>query len=62
MLDAIKQYIQALVDFESKGCDTKNPELFLSMLHPDMVWPWPPRLSQTISPHLSQKQEKERDF
>jgi hypothetical protein len=34
--------IQAMVDLETKGWDTKNPELFLSMIHPDMVWPFPP--------------------
>ena len=34
--------IQAMVDLETTGWNTKNPELFLSMIHPDMVWPWPP--------------------
>jgi ketosteroid isomerase-like protein len=42
MTDAIKGQIQALVDLETEGWDTKNPDLFLSMIHPDMVWPWPP--------------------
>ena len=34
--------IQAMVDLETTGWNTKNPERFLSMIHPDMVWPWPP--------------------
>ncbi len=38
----IKQVIQALVDLETRGWDTQNPDLFLSIIHPDMVWPWPP--------------------
>ena len=42
MTDAVKQQIQALVDLETEGWNTKNPDLFLSMIHPDMVWPWPP--------------------
>jgi ketosteroid isomerase-like protein len=42
MREAAKKQIQALVDLETKGWDTKNPDLFLSMIHPDMAWPWPP--------------------
>ncbi len=42
MLDAMKQHIQTMVDLETEGWNTKNPDLFLSMIHPDMVWPWPP--------------------
>jgi ketosteroid isomerase-like protein len=38
----VKKKIQELVDLETKGWDTKDPKLFLSMIHPDMVWPWPP--------------------
>ena len=34
--------IQQMVDLETMGWNTKNPDLFLSMIHPDMVWPWPP--------------------
>jgi len=30
------------VDLETEAWNTKNPDLFLSMVHPDMVWPWPP--------------------
>jgi len=38
----IVKKIKELVDLDTKGWDTKNPELFLSMIHPDMAWPWPP--------------------
>ena len=42
MSKSIEQKIQELVDLETYGWDTKNPDLFLSIIHPDMVWPWPP--------------------
>jgi ketosteroid isomerase-like protein len=42
MRAAIATTIQAMVDLETKGWDTKNPELFLSMIHEDMAWPFPP--------------------
>lgn len=42
MRSAIATKIQEMVDLETKGWDTKNPELFLSMIHPDMAWPFPP--------------------
>ena len=34
--------IRAIVDRETLAWDTRNVELLLSVLHPDMVWPWPP--------------------
>jgi hypothetical protein len=42
MSTVIVNKIQEMVDLETKGWDTKNPDLFLSMIHPDMAWPWPP--------------------
>ena len=42
MSDIVKKQIQALVDLETEGWNTKNPDFFLDMIHPDMVWPWPP--------------------
>ncbi len=42
MREMVVKEIQALVDLETEGWNTKNPEPFLSMIHPDMVWPWPP--------------------
>jgi hypothetical protein len=30
-----------MVDRETRAWDTKNADLLLSVLHPDMVWPWP---------------------
>ena len=38
----VRPRIQSLVDLETRGWDTKNPDLFLLMIHPDMVWAWPP--------------------
>jgi GrpB-like predicted nucleotidyltransferase (UPF0157 family)/ketosteroid isomerase-like protein len=37
-----RHHIQALVDLETEGWNAKNPDFFLSIIHPDMVWPWPP--------------------
>jgi ketosteroid isomerase-like protein len=34
--------IQEIVDRETRAWDTQDAELLLSVLHPDMVWPWPP--------------------
>ena len=42
MRSAIATKIQEMVDLETKGWDTKNPELFLSMIHEDLAWPFPP--------------------
>ncbi|HEY9162317.1 MAG TPA: hypothetical protein VIS94_14670 [Desulfomonilia bacterium] len=42
MNTAIEKIIQEMVDIETRGWDTKDPEPFLSMIHPDMAWPWPP--------------------
>ena len=42
MSSEIAKKIQEMVDLETKGWDTKNPELFLDMIHPDMAWPFPP--------------------
>ena len=42
MTNDVKQQIQSLIDLETKGWDTLNPDLFLSIIHPDMAWPWPP--------------------
>ncbi len=30
------------MDRETEGWNTKNVDSFLSIIHPDMVWPWPP--------------------
>jgi ketosteroid isomerase-like protein len=34
--------IEEIVNRETRAWDTKAVELLLSVLHPDMVWPWPP--------------------
>jgi hypothetical protein len=43
MSDIVNKQIQALIDRETLGWNTKNPDVFLDMIHPDMVWPWPPK-------------------
>lgn len=42
MSELVKGIIQEMVDLETRGWDAKNPDLFLSMIHPDMAWPFPP--------------------
>jgi hypothetical protein len=37
-----KAEIKEIVDRETLAWDTQNVELLLTVLHPDMVWPWPP--------------------
>ena len=41
MSDTVKKQIQELIDRETLGLNSKNPDLFLDIIHPDMVWPWP---------------------
>jgi hypothetical protein len=38
MANTVKQQIQALVDLETKGWYTKNPDRFLSIIHPYMAY------------------------
>jgi len=45
----IRQEIQEMVDMETRAWDTKDVELLMSLLHPDMVWPWP-RTPQSHDP------------
>lgn len=37
--------IQEIIDRETRAWDAQDVELLLSVLHPDMVWPWPPHPS-----------------
>jgi ketosteroid isomerase-like protein len=34
--------IQEIIDRETRAWDTQDVDLLISVLHPDMVWPWPP--------------------
>src|SRR5437867_4286907 len=34
--------IEEIVVRETRAWDTRDAELLLTLLHPDMVWPWPP--------------------
>ena len=39
----MKEEIIEIVNRETKAWDTKDVDLFLSIFHKDMVWPWPPK-------------------
>jgi ketosteroid isomerase-like protein len=41
-MDAAHTAIEELVHRETRAWDAQDVELLLSILHPDMVWPWPP--------------------
>jgi ketosteroid isomerase-like protein len=41
-MDIARTAIEELVHRETRAWDTQDVELLLSILHPDMVWPWPP--------------------
>ncbi len=45
-----------MVDLETKAWDTKNPDLFLSIIHADMVWP------SSISTRYGAIKEDHQDF
>ena len=36
-----EQQIKEIVDRETRAWDTQDVELLISIVHPDMVWPWP---------------------
>ena len=40
MSDARSEIVE-IVDRETKGWDTQDVDLLLTLFHPDMVWPWP---------------------
>ncbi|MDE0249769.1 MAG: hypothetical protein OXK72_02015 [Gammaproteobacteria bacterium] len=40
-MDARKE-ITEIVNRETRAFDTQDIDLFLNIVHPDMVWPWPP--------------------
>ena len=44
-----RQEIQEIIDKETRAWDTKDVDLLMSLLHPDMVWPWP-RTEQSHDP------------
>ncbi|MFX1393115.1 MAG: hypothetical protein ACFFAH_06015 [Promethearchaeota archaeon] len=48
-MEQIKKQIEEMVNREMKAWDTQNVELLMSILHPDMVWPWP-RTPQSHDP------------
>jgi len=40
-----KAKINEIINIETRAFDTQDIELFLSIIHPDMVWPWPPNVN-----------------
>jgi len=40
--DVLSAEIQEMIDTETRAWDQQDPELLVSIFHPDMVWPWPP--------------------
>ena len=45
----IESEIEEIINRETKAWDTKDVDLLMSILHPDMVWPWP-RTAQSHDP------------
>lgn len=41
-MTGVRDEIQAMVDRETSAWDRQDAEALVSLLHPDMVWPWPP--------------------
>lgn len=40
--NSLEDEIRGIVDRETRAWDTQDVDLLLSVLHEDMVWPWPP--------------------
>jgi len=40
-MDIIETQIIEIVNRETRGWDTQDVELLMTIFHPDMVWPWP---------------------
>jgi ketosteroid isomerase-like protein len=38
----VRAEIEEMVNRETRAWDTQDVELLIDILHPDMVWPWPP--------------------
>ncbi len=48
-MNDIESQIREIVNRETKAWDTQDVDLLMSILHPDMVWPWP-RTPQSHDP------------
>ena len=48
-MNDIESEIKKIVNRETKAWDTQDVDLLMSILHPDMVWPWP-RTPQSHDP------------
>ncbi|HKZ53480.1 MAG TPA: DUF4440 domain-containing protein [Candidatus Acidoferrales bacterium] len=45
----VRKEIEEMVHKETRAWDTQDVDLLMSLLHPDMVWPWP-RTPQSHDP------------
>ena len=48
-MNDIESQIEEIVNRETKAWDTQDVDLLMSIMHPDMVWPWP-RTPQSHDP------------
>ncbi len=48
-MEIIRSEIEEIVNRETRAWNTKDVDLLMSILHPDMVWPWP-RTSDSHDP------------
>lgn len=42
-MESSRNEIEEMVNRETRAWDTQDVDLFLSLFHEDMVWPWPTR-------------------
>ncbi len=40
-MNDIYKEIEEIVNRETRAWDTQDVDLLMTILHPDMVWPWP---------------------
>ncbi len=48
-MENIESEIEEIINRETRAWDTQDADLLMSILHPDMVWPWP-RTSHSHDP------------
>jgi ketosteroid isomerase-like protein len=48
-MNNIESEIEEMVNRETRAWDAQDVDLLMSLLHPDMVWPWP-RTAQSHDP------------
>ena len=48
-MNDVTSEVREIVDRETRGWDTQDVGLLLSVFHPDMVWPWPKRATTRVA-------------